>query len=164
MISKAEQANNAEKGIITYYTRWHNHLEPSINKNSWNEGEEAILLVKNKLYGNKWSEIANYLPGRSDNCIKNHFYSKLRKFIRKILKQLKKDGKLLKFQGNFNESKFNSEKIYRLIRKLKIPYVSLSMESVSDLIRKKENGFDFLEENITNRSKFFIKIRTPKEL
>lgn len=35
-------------------------------------------------FGNKWSEIAKELDGRPYNCIKNHFYSALRKGLRKI--------------------------------------------------------------------------------
>lgn len=36
--------------------------------------------------GNKWAIIGSKLNGRSDNCVKNHFYSRLRKSLRKINK------------------------------------------------------------------------------
>jgi hypothetical protein len=44
--------------------RWHNHLDPGINKDYWTEKEENVLFMKHMEYGNKWSDIAKFLPGR----------------------------------------------------------------------------------------------------
>ena len=75
---------------------------------------------------------------RTDNAIKNHFYSKLRKFIRKILKNINKDG-LLKSNG-IDPNKYNSDKIYKMIKKFKVPYNSLTKESVLAMINNFEKN------------------------
>jgi hypothetical protein len=69
---------------------------------------------------------------RTDNAIKNHFYSKLRKFIRKILKSINKEN-LLRLNG-IDPYKYNSDKIYRIIKKFKIPYNSLTKETMLQLV------------------------------
>lgn len=44
--------------------RWYNHLVPGISKRIWSKNEEEKLLALHNIHGNKWTVIAEHMPGR----------------------------------------------------------------------------------------------------
>jgi hypothetical protein len=57
--------------------RWNNHLCPEVKKTKWSESEDHAILCGVAQIGTRWCELikAPNLAGRTDNAIKNRFYS-----------------------------------------------------------------------------------------
>ncbi|WOL13428.1 Myb domain-containing transcription factor MYB31 [Canna indica] len=64
--------------------RWINYLRPDLKRGNFTLEEDDLIIKLHSLLGNKWSLIAAKLPGRTDNEIKNHWNTHIR---RKLLSQ-----------------------------------------------------------------------------
>lgn len=54
-------------------------LDPDVKKGNWREDEDKIIFRLYREFGPKWTEMTKYLPERTENSIKNRFYSTIRK-------------------------------------------------------------------------------------
>lgn len=73
--------------------RWVNYLRPGLTHGPFSAQEIRLLLGLHSQLGNKWSQIAAYMPGRSDNDVKNAWHLCSRRKKRSLFK--KQQGGLL---------------------------------------------------------------------
>ncbi|KAI3816660.1 hypothetical protein L1987_16363 [Smallanthus sonchifolius] len=64
--------------------RWTNYLRPDIKRGKFSLEEERTIIQLHALLGNRWSTIAAHLPRRTDNEIKNHWNSHIKKRMTKM--------------------------------------------------------------------------------
>ncbi|KAJ8751266.1 hypothetical protein K2173_016447 [Erythroxylum novogranatense] len=64
--------------------RWINYLRPDLKRGAFSPQEEELIIHLHSLLGNRWSQIAARLPGRTDNEIKNFWNSTVKKRLKSL--------------------------------------------------------------------------------
>lgn len=64
------------------YNRWTRRIAPQWSREEWTSEEERILLERQAQYGNRWSLIAQSLPGRSPAQTEAHWHVLERRLYR----------------------------------------------------------------------------------
>ncbi|WOL12788.1 hypothetical protein Cni_G21556 [Canna indica] len=100
--------------------RWTNYLRPDLKRGAISEEEENQIIQLHSRFGNRhpldsqylscnlfeWSKIASYFPGRTDNEIKNHWNTRIKKRF-KLLGLDPATHKIVNQPENFNHQEVN---------------------------------------------------------
>lgn len=119
-------------------------MDPDVKKEPLSFHEERLIFESHRKLGNRWADIAKELPGRTDNIVKNYFYSTLRRELRKVLKRI--------HGGEEVEPKEVSVGyIQELFKEYKLDYSELENQNVRRLIEHLDNKGTKLVSDSENR-------------
>ncbi|KAM0880151.1 hypothetical protein ACQ4PT_013772 [Festuca glaucescens] len=108
--------------------RWLNYLKPDIRRGNLTAEEQLVILELHAKWGNRWSRIAQHLPGRTDNEIKNYWRTRVQKQAR----QLRVDANSAVFR--------DAVRSYWMPRLLHDMAAAASMAAPPPLVAEQHNG------------------------
>lgn len=144
--------------------RWFNTLNPNVKKGNWSKEEDFYIFKYFNEYGSKWSKISQLIQGRTENAIKNRFYSTLRRFAAdnckngtSILTNFSLDELLKFFPEAYEEKKLHAnmdfnenddrnniqshDNSYDNTESLNFEEYDLNEEPKNDVVTISENGY-----------------------
>lgn len=120
--------------------RWVNILNPQVKKGNWSEEEQNIIFENLYIHHTSWSSMSKVLEGRTENSIKNYFYSSLRRLKSNPLSQIIKNIYVDK-EASLKQTLENSELIKDEMDKLN----PLSQKICKYLLNDGERDEQFIE-------------------
>ncbi|KAK4767913.1 hypothetical protein SAY87_003054 [Trapa incisa] len=125
--------------------RWTNYLRPGIKRGSFTEDEENTIIHLQELLGNRWAAIASYLPQRTDNDIKNHWNTHLKKKLMRLPSGMeidRPDGLRTRSRQSMSKGQWE-KKLQTDIHKAKQAlYEALSLDKSNHLFARRNLTFE----------------------
>ncbi|KAL0558461.1 hypothetical protein IC582_003034 [Cucumis melo] len=91
--------------------RWLNYLRPDIKHGGFTQEEDNVICSLYSTIGSRWAIIASQLPGRTDNDVKNHWNTKLKKKFNNSLSEPPNSTMIVTDPSRYSSTTANSLKV-----------------------------------------------------
>ncbi|KAJ3673356.1 hypothetical protein LUZ60_006730 [Juncus effusus] len=141
-------ANFKDKTSRQCRRRWYTYLNSEFKKGGWSQEEDMLLCEAQKILGNKWTEIAKVVSGRTDNAVKNRFSTLCKKRARNEALYKENNTPIINSENNIALNIKN-----RLISagigesSLSAKHMRYDILNSSEKMRKSDNGLRIRELN-----------------
>ncbi|KAL0737473.1 hypothetical protein Bca4012_013683 [Brassica carinata] len=94
-------SNFTDKSTRQCRRRWYTYLNSDFKRGGWSPEEDTLLCEAQRVFGNRWTEIAKVVSGRTDNAVKNRFTTLCKK--RAKYEAMAKDNRLVSCANSNNK-------------------------------------------------------------
>ena len=141
---------------------WNNSLDPNLLKGQWTSEEDLLIMIFYKKYDGSWKKIIPIFKKRTENSIKNRFFSQLRKIVSKnqqngkkeystkfgldVLKQYLPTATEIAKKKFFEEKKMNEKEFDEYVNK------------IDNMVKNRKKGNKFIDLKIIKENKKYSNI------
>mmetsp|Transcript_13828 Transcript_13828/g.16207 ORF Transcript_13828/g.16207 Transcript_13828/m.16207 type:complete len:486 (-) Transcript_13828:1034-2491(-) len=144
--------------------RWFLNLDPSINRGPWSQDEDERLVKMVAKWDGRWSLIARYMPGRTENAVKTRFHSLKRKEARNRKWTAEEDKTIIDvaLQNGKDFAKMHSLLSGRTKAQIKKRYASLEKDGAisqysTNVTNRVGDRYDYVPPQATERPKLLVR-------
>jgi len=128
---------------------WNNSLNSEIVKGNWSSEEDYFIMLFYKKFNGSWKKMIPIFKSRTENSIKNRFYSQLRKIASKFIKTGKKEYStkfgLKTLLDYFGMGLEEAEKKYLKNNPITKTELEEYVNKIENLVKNKTKGEKFIE-------------------
>ena len=136
---------------------WNNSLNSEIIKGNWSSEEDFLIMKFYRKFNGSWKKMIPIFKSRTENSIKNRFYSQLRKIASKYIKTGKKEystkfglDTLLKYLDMGLEEE---QKKYLKEHPMSDNELEEYINKIENMVKNKPKGKKFIDLDISNKNK-----------